>query len=125
MDTVSKFLTPGIVFLLTLGFGLWLSLAGRPYNGPLFNIHKLAALGAVILAGMQLYQLMKGLSPQGWLIALIVIAVMGVAALFASGAFMSIGNSNYQVMLTIHRIALPLEIISMAAIVALLAGKTL
>ena len=122
MDTVSKFLTPGIVFLLTLGFGLWLSLAGRPYNGLLFNVHKLAALGAVILAGIQLYQLMKGLSPQGWLIALIVIAVLCVLALFASGAFMRIVNLNYQAMLTIHRIALPLEVIAMAGIIALLAG---
>ncbi|MBI5294514.1 MAG: hypothetical protein HY869_03485 [Chloroflexi bacterium] len=125
MDTVSKFLTPGIVFLLTLGFGLWLSLAGRPYNGLLFNVHKLAALGAVILAGIQVYALMKGLSPQGWLTALTVIAVLCVLALFASGAFMSIGNLNYQAMLTIHRIALPLEFIAMAGIIALLAGKTL
>jgi hypothetical protein len=124
MDTISKFLTPGIVFLLTLGFGLWLSLAGKPYNGLLFNLHKLIALGAVILAGMQLYQLMKNLPPQGLLITLIVLAVLGVLALFASGAFMSIGNLNYQLMLTIHRIALPLEIISMAVIIILLVGKT-
>jgi hypothetical protein len=125
MDTVSKFLTPGIVFLLTLVFGFWLSLAGKPYNGLLFNLHKLIALGAVILAGRQFYLLMKGLSPQGWLIALIVIAAIGVLALFASGAFMSIGNLDYQAMLTIHRIALPLEVISMAAIIILLIGKTL
>ena len=125
MDTVSKFLTPGIVFLLTLVFGFWLSLAGKPYNGLLFNLHKLIALGAVILAGRQFYLLMKGLSPQGWLVALIVIAAIGVLALFASGAFMSIGNLDYKAMLTIHRIALPLEVISMAAIIILLIGKTL
>ena len=38
MDITSKFITPGIVFLLTLVFGFWLSNAGKPYNGILFNI---------------------------------------------------------------------------------------
>lgn len=125
MDTLSKFLTPGIVFLLTLIFGFWLSLAGKPYNGLLFNAHKLIALGAVILAGMQIYQIMKGLSPQGGLIALIFVAVVCMVALFASGAFLSIGKLNAQMLLSIHRIAMAVEIICMAAVIYLLSGKTL
>ncbi len=59
MDTFSKFMTPEIVFLLTLVFGVWLSLACKPYNGILFNIHKLIALGAVIATAMQLYKILE------------------------------------------------------------------
>ncbi|MBL0344268.1 hypothetical protein [Candidatus Villigracilis affinis] len=33
MDVLSNFLTLGIVFLLTLAFGFWLSRIGKPYNG--------------------------------------------------------------------------------------------
>ena len=41
METLSKFTAPGVVFILTLIFGFWLSSTGKPYNGVLFNIHKL------------------------------------------------------------------------------------
>jgi hypothetical protein len=123
MDTISKFLTPGIVFLLTLIFGFWLSLAGKPYNGLLFNLHKLIALGAVILAGMQVYKLTKGLSPQGWLAALIIVAVVCAVALFFSGAMLSAGKLAPAWMLGIHRIGIVVEFVSMAAIVYLLSAK--
>jgi hypothetical protein len=57
MDTITQFTTPGIIFLLTLVFGIWLSNSGKPYNGILFNIHKLIALGAVIATTMQIYKI--------------------------------------------------------------------
>ena len=122
---LSKLLLPVILFVLTLGFGLWLSLSGKPYNGLLFNIHKLLALGAVILAGVQVYNLMKSLPPQGRLLALIVVTVLCAVALFASGAFLSIGKLNAQVLLNVHRIAIAVAIICVAAAIALLSRKVL
>ena len=122
---LSKLLLPVILFVSTLGFGLWLSLSGKPYNGFLFNIHKLLALGAVILAGVQVYNLMKSLPPQGWLFALIVVTVLCAVALFASGAFLSISNLNAQVLLNVHRIAIAVAIICVAAAIALLSRKVL
>lgn len=122
---LSKLLLPVILFVSTLGFGLWLSLSGKPYNGLLFNIHKLLALGAVILAGVQVYNLMKSLPPQGWLFALIVVTVLCAVALFASGAFLSIGKLNAQVLLNVHRIAIAVAIICVAAAIALLSRKVL
>lgn len=122
---LSKLFLPVILFVLTLGFGLWLSLSGKPYNGLLFNIHKLLALGAVILAGLQVYSLMSGPSPQGWLFVLIVVATLCAVALFASGAFLSIGNWNVQVLLNIHRIAIAMAIICVAAVITLLSRKVL
>jgi hypothetical protein len=120
MDMYSKFLTPGIVFLLTLVFGFWLSRVGKPYNGILFNIHKLIALGTVIVTGMQFYKTLNNLDTQVLIVVLLVVAGICVAALFASGAFMSIGNLNYQVMKTIHNIAPVLVVIIMAATICLL-----
>jgi hypothetical protein len=43
LHILSRFVIPGIVFILTLAFGFWLSRSGRPYNGLLFNIHQLIA----------------------------------------------------------------------------------
>lgn len=59
MDIVSKFYTPGVVYLLTLASGVWLSYIGRPLNSMIFTIHKLIAVGAVILAGRQVLPLLK------------------------------------------------------------------
>jgi hypothetical protein len=47
METLSKFTLHGILFALTFAFGFGSSRAGKPYNGLLFNAHKLIALGAV------------------------------------------------------------------------------
>lgn len=59
MDAITKFTIPGIVFLLTLASGFWLSRGGKPLNGVIFNIHKLIALGAVVATAVQLFKLLE------------------------------------------------------------------
>lgn len=103
---LSKLFLPVILCVLTLGFGLWLSLLGRPYNGLLFNIHKLLALGAVVLAGVQVYVLMKAAPLTVGPTLLTIVAVLGVITLFFSGAMLSVGKMEYHLTLAIHRIAL-------------------
>jgi hypothetical protein len=124
MDILLKFITPGILFLLTVLFGFWLSRLGKPYHGALFNIHKLIALGAVILAVMRLSNLAKEMNLQVFVIALLVVAGLCVLALFASGAFMSAGKFDYTVTLGVHRIALVLVMITIGVVFRLLSvGK--
>lgn len=120
MDTLSKFLNPGISFLVTVAFGFWLSQVGKPYNGVLFNFHKLIALGTVVITAMQIYKLVANSEPQTLLLILIVVTGVCVVALFASGAFMSIGNLNHQTMKLIHNIAPVLAVIAMATMVYML-----
>ena len=104
MDILSNFLTIGIIFLLTLAFGFWLSRIGKPYNGILFNIHKLLALAAVIVAVFEIRKMLQsdGLIP--FCNVLIALTGVSIIALFATGALMSIGKLNYAVSLTIHKI---------------------
>jgi hypothetical protein len=123
MDTITKFTAPGIAFLLTLTFGVWLSNSGKPYNGILFNVHKLIALGAVIVTVVQLAQTFKTANALAAIIALLVMAAICVIALFASGALMSAGKLDYTLMLTIHRIAPVVVIITMALVVYLFGRK--
>jgi hypothetical protein len=125
MNIISNFITPGIVFLLTLVFGFWLSHLGKPYNGILFNIHKLIALGAVIVTAMQVYNIFKAMELQSLIVILVIFAAICVVALFASGAFMSIGNLNYQVMKTIHNVAPVLMVIAMVLAIYLLSGRNI
>ena len=99
-----KFTLPGILFLLTLVFGFWLSKAGKPYNGLLFNVHKLIALGAVVIAVVQFSKTFQTTDSLVVLIVLLVVAALCVVALFASGALMSADKLDYVLTLTIHRI---------------------
>lgn len=119
MNTISGFLGPGISLLLTLSFGLWLSRVGRPYNGILFNVHKLIALGTVIVTSMRVYESLDGVETPSLLIILVVVAAICVATLFASGAFLSIGTLDYQTMKIVHNIALVLFVVAVGLTVYL------
>lgn len=123
METTSKFFMPGLLLLLTLAFGLWLSVLGKPYNGLLFNVHKLAALAAVVLAAIQTWNLLKGAGVQPIAFALVAVCVLCVIALFTTGAFMSVGNLPHAPLLTIHRIALTILPFASVGTVYVMAGK--
>ena len=104
MNLLNAFLLPGLLLVLTLGFGVWLSVAGKPYNGILFNIHKLVALAAVVLAVLQFNKMFKVVPATSMMILLLVLAGLCVLALFLSGAFLSIGSGPQGVFLWLHRI---------------------
>jgi hypothetical protein len=121
VNTPSVFQLPILGFLLTLAFGFWLSKAGRPYNGLLFNIHKLIALGAMILTAVRMYQMLQLVQWQSLLVALIILAILSIVALFASGAAMSIGTVRHNAMKLVHNIAPVVLVISMGWSLLLLA----
>jgi hypothetical protein len=100
-----QFAVPSGLFILTLVFGFWLSRLGKPYNGILFNVHKLIALGAVVVTAIQMVKLLRGMEIQALVIVLLVVAALCVIALFVSGALMSAGKLEYNLMLAIHRVA--------------------
>jgi hypothetical protein len=125
METVSTVTIPGLLFLLTLGFGVWLGLSGKPYNGLLLNVHKFIALGAVIVMGIRLYQASQTVAIQAVLIALIVLAILCVVALFTTCAMLSLGKLPYRLMRAIHSLASVLAVIALAATIYLLTGRNL
>jgi hypothetical protein len=118
MDTISKFPLLIVLFLLTVAFGFWLSKVGKPYNGTLFNVHKLIALGAVVFAVIQISK--TGIAGSPILVVALILAGLCVVALFASGALMSIGKLSYALTLTIHRIVPVVLVIAAGTVIYLL-----
>jgi hypothetical protein len=116
---------PAVMLALTPVSGLWLSRAGKPLNGLLFNVHKLIALAAVVLTSFQFVKMLKITNAQAVLIFILILAGLCVPALFATGALMSIGRVDYDQMHTIHRVATGLFFISLAAAVFYLNGPGL
>ncbi len=122
MDTVPRFILPAVVYLLTLASGFWLSSAGKPYHTAIFNLHKLIALGAVVLAAIQVAVVLRNVEAQASLILLVVLAGISVLALFATGALMSIGKQKYTLLRAVHATAPVSLALSVGAFVWLLAG---
>ena len=114
-----NFLWTGLVFVLVLGSGFWLSRLGKPLNPLLFNVHKLIALGCVVLAGLQFARTLNAVPPQGLVIGLLVVAAGCVLALFVSGALMSVGRLNPTALLAVHRIAPPVLLVASVLVVLL------
>lgn len=112
----SPFILPIVTFALTVAFGLWLSRKGKPYNGALFNVHKLLALAAVIVTGIQIYNFFTAPSVQTWVYFLLALSGLGIVALFVTGALMSAGKSDYVLMRNSHRVALAITLVMLAGI---------
>jgi len=124
MGLAAKFVIPGVLFILTLVFGFWLSRSGKPYNGLLFNIHKLIALAAVIVAAIRAFNALKIVEAQPILIALLIVIGLCAVALFVTGALMSANKPAYPSLLTIHRVAPLLAVIAAIGTLYLLGGTT-
>jgi len=124
MDPLFNFIAPGIVFLLTLASGFWLSRSGRPLNTAIFTVHKLVALGAVVATAIQTYNALQSAETQAILIALIILIGLCAVALFVTGALMSTEKPARNVLLTIHKVAPFLALVAGAATIYLLSGRT-
>lgn len=124
MEIYANYLLPGTLFLLTLVFGFFVSRSGKPYNGILFTLHKLIALGTVVFTVLRLFKVRSSMDSTTLMIALLVMAAICVVALFASGALMSMGRLDYTRMRTIHRIA-PVVLLGAVAWVVYLLGKSI
>lgn len=69
----SRIIWTGMLFILVFLFGFWLYRSGRPINTIVLTIHKLIALGALILIGVTIYQVnqVAALSAVTWLVAVV------------------------------------------------------
>jgi hypothetical protein len=124
MNTIdSQILITGLLFVFTVGFGVWLSRAGKPYNSLLFNVHKLVALGAVISAAVTLYPLRTGVDVTALALGAIVLTGLLILGLFISGALLRIGKPDHVAILMVHRVAPLLVTVSAATAIYLLAKQ--
>ena len=123
MSIAGILLPVGILFVITVGFGFWVSRMGKPYHALLFNIHKLVALGGVILGSIRIFKLDPLAEFPLLVIGLLGVAAVCVITMFATGAVMSIKEEETRLVLTIHQISPFLIIILMGLAVYLLGLK--
>jgi len=116
-------LIPAGLFVLTLAFGVWLGRAGKPYGGALLNVHKLAALAAVVVTAVLTYQVLRGSPGPTNAIALLVFAGVCFLALFATGALLSATSIDRTILSVVHGILTVLALIAAGIAFYLLLGR--
>ncbi|MCJ7717689.1 MAG: hypothetical protein MUO54_14380 [Anaerolineales bacterium] len=104
MSFFQQLIIPGLLFLIVVGFGFWVSRMGRPYNQVLFNFHKLIALGGVVLLAMRIININPLESFSTLMNGLIAAAAACAIVLFTTGAIMSIRDGETRLVLGLHQI---------------------
>ena len=103
----------GIFFLFILLSGFWLSRSGKPYNGLIFNIHKLIGLGAGIYLVRTVYMTHQAapLSPTQWaaiivtvLLFLFAVAAGGLLSILADGGLENMGQPQQRAIKFVHKV---------------------
>lgn len=103
----SKIIYCGLGFVLTLISGVVLSNFGRPLNSAIFGVHKIIAVGTIILLGMNIRTLYRLVDVQTLNQILIVVTGLLLLALVVSGALLSFDKLAVPAVLRIHQV-LPL-----------------
>ncbi|MDK2952283.1 MAG: hypothetical protein PWQ77_1948 [Kosmotogales bacterium] len=79
-----------VLFLATIATGIFLSVIGRPLNGPLFTVHKLVAIGMIVISIISYINLMKKAGGTESNIKLLLIFVgISLAIVLVTGALLS------------------------------------
>ncbi len=115
-----KIIVTGILFIIMIISGIWLSKLGRPLNNGVFTVHKLISLLTIVFSAITVYRLQKNIELKS--IDLVFIIIMEIAFLvsIASGAILSFDNLVNKFTLTVHKASPVLLVISIAILIYLL-----
>ncbi len=103
---VTKLAACGLLFLLTLGSGVWLSHFGKPYSMALITLHKLIALAAVVVIAVSVNDLYRTAAVRASLVPGAVVASgLLFVALFVTGALLSLDKPASEAVWRIHQAA--------------------
>lgn len=74
---------------LSVGFGLWIGIAGAPYNTALLTVHKLSSVAFAVLSVIYFIGTARKTGIAAWDTVLAVVFAASLVALLATGAIMS------------------------------------
>jgi hypothetical protein len=120
MSALQRAIGVGLLYLLTIGTGIWLSNSGRPLSTLFITVHKLIALATVVLTSVLFWRLLRHVQTNVLLLGLMIASAALVIALFATGALLSTGKPMKSLLLTIHQVAPVLLGLSIGATACLL-----
>ena len=119
----TKLIGIGALFVVIFFFGFWLSGAGKPYNGLLFNLHKLIALGTLIFLGVLVYRANQAAPLDGLVWAVGILTGLLFLGTMITGGLLDIDKPLPAVLATVHHITPYLTVLSTAITLFLVFGR--
>ena len=117
-----RLISTGILFLLIIASGMWVTRSGRPLNVVIFTAHKLTALACLIMMILIVRAIAKGAAMSPAIMAAIACTVLFFVIMFATGAVLSFEKPAPGFVLLIHKIVPAMTLASSAITVYLLKG---
>ena len=111
MNLTAKLIGIGVLFILVIITGFYITREGKPYNSALFNTHKLIALAGTVLIGILIYKLQQGMELSLFVGTLLTIAGVMFLLLIVSGGLLNLEISFSKILKWIHRIVTGMAII--------------
>jgi hypothetical protein len=105
----------GLFYLFIFVSGFWLGRSGKPYNGIVFNIHKLIAVLAVVFLVITMCQISQVARLSAMELTTGVVTGVFFLGAIISGGVLSISKSIPAAILTMHQITVFLTALSTAA----------
>lgn len=102
MSIELKAIFAGGLFLLSAGFGIWLSRVGRPLSTGILTVHKLTALAMIVFAVLAAVQLFKLPNIPSAVLPLVIAFGALIVVLFVTGALLSIWKETNAFVCTVH-----------------------
>jgi len=106
----------GVLFILMITSGFWLSKKNKPYPVILFNIHKIISLACFILGSIVIYNLQKEIELSSILFILILVTGSLFVLSMITGGLLNLDKPFYNFLKLLHRIFSLTVIILTAAI---------
>ena len=105
-----------VLLAISIGFGIWIGVKGKPYSVGLFAIHKLSGVGFAVLTIIVMVTRIRSASFSGQDTAFAIAFGIALIAIIATGIIMS-GEKPVSVLLRVGHIA--------SAVVSVLSGAGL
>ena len=113
METIKLgIIITGILILITIITGIWLSKLGRPLNTVIFAVHKIVPIFTIIYMAIIVFRLQKNIEAGNKELILIIITGLIFLFAFVSGALLSFEKPVNFILLVIHKIMSFLIVIS-------------
>lgn len=98
-----RILISGLLYILAIISGIWLSRKGEPYNTALINIHKLLSLISLVIIAIVFTKLRKYAELNSLEMFLLIITGLFCILSIVSGALLSMDQSFPKIVLNIHK----------------------
>ena len=115
-----KIIIIGIFFLFVFVFGFWLSRSGKPYNGLIFNAHKLIGLAMGVFLIVTVYRAHQTLGLTTGEIIAVAVTVLLFVITVAAGGILSAKETVPLAVTALHKIFPYLALLSTGATLFLL-----